>query len=249
LGDTWVRPADSKVMVFVPSGTLQMGSIGGDSDEQPVYTVALDGFWIDRTEVTNAHYRQCVEAGDCTPPAESGSYTRDAYYGESAFNDYPIIWINWYQAAAYCEWAGGRLPTEAEWEYTARGPEERVFPWGDKFDGTRLNYCDVNCGFDHADEMADDGYADTAPVGSYPSGISWCGALDMAGNVWEWTASLYWPYPYQLDDGRNNPDTEGARVMRGGSWDDFQGYAHASHRYNRTPGYSNYYTGFRCVSQ
>ena len=134
LGDTWTRPADGMVMVYVPAGEFKMGSIGGDDDEQPVHTVALDGFWIDRTEVTKAQYEQCVAAGACTP-----------CYGDSPYDDYPAIYVTWYQAGTYCGWAGGRLPTEAEWEYAARGPEARVFPWGDEFDGTRLNFCDANC--------------------------------------------------------------------------------------------------------
>jgi formylglycine-generating enzyme required for sulfatase activity len=107
LGDTWTRAADGMVMVYVPAGEFEMGSTEGRDDEQPVHTVALDGFWIDRTEVSNAQYLRCVEAGACSPPPESGSYTRDPYYGNSTYEDYPVIFVSWYEAADYCTWAGG----------------------------------------------------------------------------------------------------------------------------------------------
>jgi serine/threonine protein kinase len=202
-GSTQVRPDDGMVMVYVLAGEFQMGSNDVEVDaalalcskyrsdcqrerfeiELPAHTVVLDEFWIDRTEVTNAQYVQCVAAGACESPAETISSTRDSYYGDSAYGDYPVIYVSWYDAANYCAWAGGRLPTEAEWESAARGSAGRIFPWGDGMDGTRLNYCDASCERLYADEAFDDGYADTAPVGSYPDGASWCGALNMAGNV------------------------------------------------------------------
>ena len=241
LGDAWTRPIDGMVMVYVPAGEFEMGSDDDDVDyalqlcneyygdcrllqlrfeyEQPKHTVALDSFWIDRTEVTSKQYRQCVAAGACDPPSNSGSRTRDSYYGNSAYDDYPVIYVSGNQVDAYCAWAGARLPTEAEWEYAARGPEGRLFPWGDKFDRMRLNYCDVNCGFGWADEKADDGYADTAPVGSFPTGASWCGALDMTGNVWEWVADWYGVYPSERQVNPTGPTYGESRGLRGGSWD------------------------------
>jgi len=241
-GTTWTRPADGMVMVYVPGGEFEMGSDDGAvdyalqlydkyyyyddckrswfEDEQPEHTVYLDGFWIDRTEVTNAQYRQCVKAGDCERPSRSGSDSRDSYYGNSAYDNYPVIYVGRPQAEAYCTWAGGRLPTEAEWEYAARGPEGRVFPWGDRFDGERLNYCDANCRFDWADGTVDDGYADTAPVGAYPAGASPYGALDMGGNVWEWVADCYDSGYYSRSPSQSpaSRDSGAYRVLRGGSW-------------------------------
>jgi formylglycine-generating enzyme required for sulfatase activity len=209
--------------------------------------VALDDFWMDETEVTNAQYRRCVEVGDCSPPAESGSSSRDSYYGGGTYDDYPVIYVSWYQAADYCAWAEARLPTEAEWEYAAHGPEGRVFPWGDEFDGTRVNYCDANCPYEHADETADDGYADTAPVGAYPGGASWCGALDMAGNVWEWVADWYGDYPSGRQVNPTGPSSGEKRVLRGGSWGSSQYEARCAARYGPPPGGSSDDVGFRCA--
>ena len=238
LGDTWTRPADGMVMVYVPAGEFEMGSIGGDDDEQPVHTVALDGFWIDRTEVTKAQYEQCVAAGACTP-----------CYGDSAYDDYPAIYVTWYQAETYCGWAGGRLPTEAEWEYAARGPEARVFPWGDEFDGTRLNFCDANCERDWADETVDDGYAETAPVGSYPAGASWCGAQDMAGNVWEWVADSYASDYYGRSPSQNptGPSSWEYRGLRGGSWGFDPYYVRGANRDCFVPSNTYGHIGLRCA--
>jgi len=163
-------------------------------NEYPAHPVIISSFWIDKTEVSNRQYEECVRAGVCTPPIDLGSNYRTTYYGEPAFADFPVIWVTHAQASEYCTWAGGRLPTEAEWEYAARGPNAYTFPWGDDFDGSRLNYCDVNCDAGPNDPSVDDGYADTAPVGSYPAGASWVGALDMAGNVREWVADWYGNY-------------------------------------------------------
>jgi formylglycine-generating enzyme required for sulfatase activity len=274
LGDTWIRLADNAVMVYAPRGEFVMGStddqikysvqlceedgvrIFGDgaicfptefADETPAHAVILQGFWIDRTEVTNKQYERCVEAGVCTPPVEKDSFTRDAYYGESAYDDYPVIWVGWEQAAAYCSWVGARLPTEAEWEYAARGPEGRIFPWGNTFDGTRLNYCDASCELGIADEVFDDGYPDTAPVGSYPSGASWCGALDMAGNVREWVTDWYGAYQGRQQENPGGPQSGQLLVSRGGSWFDLPTNVRSVKRGQNTPDFSAYKLGIRCV--
>ena len=244
LGDIWTRPTDGMVMVYAPAGEFEMGSTKGDDDEQPVHTVALDGFWIDRTEVTHAQYERCVAAGACTPRRFSGFDPLDAH------DDHPAIYVTWYQAEAYCRWAGGRLPTEAEWEYAARGPESRAFPWGDEFDGTRLNYCDANCERDWADQTADDGYAETAPVGSFPAGASWCGALDMAGNVWEWVADWYADDYYARSPSRNptGPPSGRSRVLRGGSWGFDPFYVRSANRDDfLVPSNTYGHVGFRCA--
>ncbi len=233
LGVAQLRTSDGMVMVYVPGGEFAMGSddetidyarqvcdeyLGRDcsqrlfADEQPPHAVVLDSFWIDETEVSNAQYRQCVEAGACNPPDETTEYA------DGDYDDYPVVYVNWEQATAYCEWAGARLPTEAEWEYAAGGPEGRTFPWGDEFDGERLNYCDENCELEYAGWEFDDGYAAAAPVGSYPAGASWCGALDMGGNVWEWVADRF---GYYSAERQVNPTGIGMgehRVIRGGSW-------------------------------
>ena len=255
LGDTWPRPADGMVMVYVPAGEFEMGSDSDDVDdalqickerysncerewferEQPAHTVALDGFWIDRTEVTNAQYRQCVEAGACDASAESSSYARDSYYGNGSYDDYPVIYVSWYQATAYCEWAEARLPTEAEWEYAARGPEARVYPWGDEWDKNRLSSSEAGPG-------------DMTEVGSYPGGASWCGALDMAGNVWEWVADWYNEDYYGSSPSQNptGPPSGTYRVLRGGSSYDRRFRVRSAFRFRDLPVARRNYVGFRC---
>ena len=258
--ETWVRPADGMEMVRVPGGEFRMGSTDAEVErafqtcqkeysecqrewferEQPVHTVALDGFWLDRTEVTNEQYRLCVEAGVCDP---SGAEGDSRYYGD----DQPVVYVDWYDAEDYCQWAGARLPTEAEWEYAARGPEGRVFPWGDTLDGMRCNYCDKNCPLDWADKSDNDGYEYTAPAGNYPDGASWVGALDMAGNVWEWVADWHGDYPSGKQVNPTGPASGEYRVLRGGSWDNFSSGARGASRNSRDPvGGSDYY-GFRCA--
>jgi len=239
LGDTWTRPADGMVMVYVPAGEFQMGSEDGDNDEKPVHTVALDGFWLDRTEVTNAQYSQCVTADKCDP---------SGYAGDSRFNgmDYPVMGVSWHDAVAYCEWAGSRLPTEAEWEYAARGPEELRYPWGNTFDGTRLNFCDKNCTYDWADKSVNDGYELTAPVGSYPTGASWVGALDLAGNVWEWVADWYGGYLSGRQVNPTGPQSGDYRVLRGGSWSNIEDNTRGANRSRNTPTNADNNDGFRC---
>ena len=246
LGDTQIRPRDEMTMVYVPGGEFRMGKTW--SLEDRVHTVALDGFWIDRTEVTNSHYGRCVAAGACRAPTTCS--WGEPTYGDASKADHPVICVPWQAAGDYCRWAGGRLPTEAEWEYAARGPDSAVYPWGDEFDGTRLNSCDVNCPHDDQKSTGyDDGQAQTAPVGSYPSGASWCGALDLAGNVWEWVADWHGPYPLTRQANPTGPDSGSERLIRGGSWFDYNeyGFLRADNRHPFDPRADNYTTGFRCV--
>jgi formylglycine-generating enzyme required for sulfatase activity len=205
-------------MAYIPAGEFTMGSEAYD-DEKPIHTVTLDAFWIDQYEVTNARYAECVAEGTCTAPTKNSSWTRDSYHDNPEYADYPVINVDWNQAKNYCEWRGGRLPTEAEWEKAARGTDGRTYPWGNEFDGSRVNFCDKNCSpRSWANENYDDGYADTSPVGSYPAGASPYGVYDLAGNVWEWTQSEYRDYPYNADDGRESLSGTNVRVLRGGAW-------------------------------
>jgi len=247
IGDTWTRPADGMVMVYVPAGEFLMGSSDADGQaydsEKPQQTVYLDAFWIDRTEVTNAQYRKCVEAGACREP---GCWDEDNYNAP----DQPVVCVSWDDAQTYAAWVGGQLLTEAEWEKAARGTDGRIYPWGDEFDGTRLNYCDRSCEQTHKDTGADDGYALTAPVGSYPSGASPYGALDMAGNVWEWVADWYDGRYYDRSPARNpqGPASGDFRVLRGGAFYAADEYVRCACRYRNDPLDRYRDVGFRVVA-
>ena len=247
-GGVQARAKDGMALVYVPAGEFEMGSIEGASDERPVHTIWLNSFWIDQTEVTNTQYRQCAEAGACEAPTECdwGIPT----YEDETKADHPVVCVDWFGAQAYCEWAGGRLPTEAEWEYAARGPAQNTYPWGDTFDGELLNYCDANCEYDHRDSMHDDGYEMTAPVGSYSDGASWCGALDMAGNVWEWVADRYDNDHYADSPSRNptGPSAGDYRVLRGGSWTGLAKNVRSADRDYDRPSPRYHAVGFRCVA-
>lgn len=220
-------------MVYVPSGKFTMGSDSGDPDESPVHTVYLDGFWIDRTEVTNAAFQKCVEAGACSRPINS-SNTRDNYYNNPTFADYPVIYMNHYDAEGYCRWVGKRLPSEAEWEKAARGTDGRAWPWGDTFDAGKL-------GIGHGE--------DTARAGSNPAGASPYGALDMAGNVLEWVADWYAPDYYAQSPERNpqGPATGVDNVLRGGRWWDAEYDLRTTRRWHLGSNTRTAYLGFRCA--
>jgi formylglycine-generating enzyme required for sulfatase activity len=241
-------------MVYIPEGEFIMGSEEGDSDEQSVHTVYLDAFYIDKTEVTNAQFAQFLnEQGN---QEEGGAIwldigsehclitqTGEQYQPRSGYENHPVIEVSWYGARAYCQWAGKRLPTEAEWEKAARGTDGRTYPWGEGIDCDRAQYfgCEGR----------------TVPVGSKPKGRSPYGALDMAGNVWEWTASLWgedlsepeFKYPYYPDDGREDlhAPTAVLRVFRGGSWKRTRSLARCAYRHRGGPGLRIDDVGFRCA--
>ncbi len=209
-------------MVLVPAGEFIMGSEEGFPDEVPVHRVYVDAFYIDRLEVTNREYRACVEDGACEPPRRAdccseqpGNAIWPDYFYNPDFDDYPVIFISWYDAYDYCSWRGVRLPTEAEWEKAARGTDGRTYPWGnDDPTPERLNFTWPEGTFDERPLYH------TAPVGSYPAGASPYGVLDMAGNVYEWVYDLYSPDYYRISPYENptGPEEGTYRVTRGGSF-------------------------------
>jgi formylglycine-generating enzyme required for sulfatase activity len=207
-------PIDGMPQVYVPAGTVRMGGLDVysiASDELPAHTVSLDAFWIDQLEVTNAMYMLCAQAGECTPPGDWASGKRFSYFNNEEFKDYPVVHVTWEQANIYCAWAERRLPSEAEWERAARGDDFRNFPWGDEPPSEA--YANFNRFVD-----------DTSRVGSYAAGASPFGALDMAGNVWEWVADLYaiGYYGVSPEDNPTGPQASNTnrRVIRGGSFQD-----------------------------
>jgi serine/threonine-protein kinase len=210
--------------VTIPAGEFQMGG-----EDYGVYPVNVDEFQIGKYEVTNRQYAQCAKAGIC-----AGS----AYDDGKALH--PVVNVNWYDAVTYCEWAGGRLPTEAEWEKAARGTDERTYPWGEGIDCDYANYYGKDNGNDAC-------VGDTTPVGSYESGKSPYGVYDMAGNVWEWTSSLYQSYPYDASDGREELSSSDYRVLRGGSWNNGVNGARSAYRDDYGPSITDDVVGFRCA--
>lgn len=213
-GQERVSGVDGMPAVYVPDGTFRMGALDTDEerDEKPDHNVTMKGFWMDKLEVTNAMYMLCVQASACEPPQHFKSETREEYFNNPEFNDYPVVYVTSQQAATYCEWAGRRLPTEAEWEYSARGNDYRTYPWGDERpDSSRGNFNYF--------------VGDTTRVGNYPAGASIFGVLDLSGNVAEWVADFY-DLDYYAQGASVNPTGPGARseyfnrVVRGGSFQD-----------------------------
>jgi len=268
LGDRWERPSDQMAMLFVPGGFVNLGSTEAEIDsaqaqctdakqstcprnlfetESPPHGVTLTGYWLDQTEVTNEQYAQCVIDGACRPPAEIGSDTRSSYFDADQFGEYPVINVSWTDSRDYCAWAGAILPTEAQWEYAARGPERRLYPWGDNFDLVVANFCDTNCPFGWKQDALNDGHEDTAPVGSFMLWDSWVGAYDMAGNVWEWVADWSADYPAESQNDPTGPVSGNERVLRGGSWGSNTWFLRAAGRSSNTPDTRNGNIGFRCA--
>ena len=255
-----MRPSDDMVLVYVPTGELTMGSSDEDIryayeqcagawencndrryyNEQPKHTVKLDGFWIDRTEISNEQYGRCMDAEACSEALCMAGLQ---------FDDppQPVVCVTWQQAAEYCQWAGGRLPTEAEWEYAARGLENRRYPWGNNFVGAWLNYCDSTCRRPRTDVSWNDGQYYTAPVGSYPDGASWCGALDMAGNVSEWVTDWFGSYDPAARSNPQGPSSGFTKVIRGGSWFLTRAEVRGTWRTGYPPSTWFDDIGFRCV--
>jgi formylglycine-generating enzyme required for sulfatase activity len=220
------RELARKDMILIPAGEFGMGE-GNDA-----HKVHLDAFYIARYPVTNAEYKKFVEAIKHSAPA----HWKNGEIPQGKEN-HPVVNVSWKDALAYCEWTGGRLPTEAEWEKAASWDdakkEKRVYPWGKGFDKNKCN-------------SSESGIGDTTPVGKYsPQGDSAYGVADMAGNVWEWCNSLYRSYPYRADDGREDLQSDGSRVLRGGAWLLYGGGARCASRNGLDAGNRLVSVGFR----
>ena len=269
-----VGPIDNMPLDFVPAGEFRMGAAFSEPDadnEKPLHKVYLDDFWIDQTEVTNAMFAKFVAAtGHQTDAERAGTGTvwtgstpaviwganwrRPRGPGSSLYglDRYPVVQVSWNDAEAYCQWAGRRLPTEAEWEKAARGTDERRYPWGNTPPtGQLANFADRNFRSAWADTAANDGYRFAAPVGTYPAGASPYGALDMAGNVWEWVNDWNVDTYYQRSPSSNpvGPQLGYLRAVRGGGWFD---QASELTVFNRStmlysPTRWSDFTGFRCA--
>jgi formylglycine-generating enzyme required for sulfatase activity len=239
-----------------------MGSEFGLTDEQPVHTVYLDAFWLDRTEVTNTMYKKCVDAGKCKEPDNL------IYYNDPQFADHPVAFVSWANAVDYCSYVDRRLPTEAEWEKAAIWDpvknEKLVYPWGNEYDCSKGNFDDetkLDASLMQDGSANCDGFDLTAPVGSFPQGASPHGALDMAGNIWEWVHDAYIEVDpltgsivnyYAISPTANpqgvDPSITEYRSMRGGSWNWTFGYGRSAYRlwYGKDDRYDA--VGFRCAA-
>jgi len=250
--------------VWVPAGSFRMGSseqeaqavialkapawvVAELASEQPQHEVRLtSGYWIDKYEVTNAAFHQFVAAGgysDKTYWSEEGWKWLDGRQLSTCSSEdaqaqpnLPCVRINWYEAEAYARWRGGRLPSEAEWEYAARGPQSLIYPWGDTFDPGKANVVDSQ---------------GLVAVGSYPAGASWVGAFDMAGNAMEWVQDWLDVNYYRNSAGENppGPQTGSRKVEKGGWWGSNPFVARAAYRhFEDPPDYKDGHIGFRIVT-
>lgn len=215
-GDKYYNPDDGSVLVWIPGGSFIMGSEEGDEDEKPPHRVKVDGFWLAKYPVTNRQYAAFLEE---TFRSEPG------YWDDPDFNvpEKPVTAITYYEALAYCEWAGVRLPTEAEWEYVASGGGQFKYPTNNgKISHDQANIWGTG---------GRDSWLETpSPVGVFPPNPY--GLYDMAGSVFEWTSSLYMRYPYNPEDGRESSSAGYHRVMRGGAWQFGPYYARTAYRHD-----------------
>ena len=252
----FLGPGEPINMAQIPEGCFEMGDAFSEvyGFEYPVHNVCISAFEMDVHEVTNAEYKACVDDGGCTAPSFSSSYTRGSYYGNPDYDDFPVIWVDWYKATDYCTWAGKRLPTEAEWEYAARGGlDGKRYPWGDTIDCDDACYgryfsSDPCIGHCH-NGMCDN---DTHPVENYAA--NGYGLYDLAGNVWEWVNDWYQRnyYQYCVTHGIINdppgPESGTSRVLRGGSYNFYTDYLRVAYRsYLGYPDLEDLSVGFRCV--
>ncbi len=230
-------------MVLVPAGTFTMGSSTVGGDAIPEHGIYLNEYWIDKYEVTNREYKVFCDATSREYPPDPSFAGMTNYF--SNYPSYPVVNVYWADALAYAQWAGKRLPTEAEWERAAKGDtNNHIYPWGDNFNAT------IGGTIYHANtDQPGDSWPFTSPVGVFPTGVSPMGCYDMAGNVWEWTADYYSPSYYGSSPPNNpqGPETGTARVRRGGYAGSDHSFTRCSARNNFPPSSRSIYMGFRCA--
>lgn len=227
------EPAAASNMIEIPAGPFMMGSDTGDPEDGPAHEVELPAYEIDKFEVTNLEYSAFADAtGYMTFAEKEGMNSWRSEWGVGE-DSHPVVVVTWDDASAYCEWLGKRLPSEAEWEKAARGDDSRAFPWGEEWDVEKAN-------------VKDRGLRGTAAVGSFGTGASPYGVEDMTGNVWEWTADWYQPYPDNTAEDASYG--EKFRVTRGGGWFDLEPQATTFNRNAADPAKTaTDEIGFRCV--
>ncbi len=230
-------------MLLVEAGAFLMGKDTSEADEKPAHIVSLDAYYIDKYEVTNAEYKVCVDTLECNLPKTT------TFYVDPNYSNHPVVFVSWENATEFCKWRDARLPTEAEWEKAARSANTYNYPWGNTFDGTALNFCDVECDNSWADKRARDYYTTTAPIGLFSAGASAYDILDMAGNAAEWVADWYAEDYYANSPILNplGPESGVYRVLRGGSWYDRKLDVRTFKRSQLRPNVAYNYTGFRCA--
>ena len=228
-------------MRLVPAGEFKMGTEQGQQQEGPVHSVYLDGYYIDKYEVTNVFYQACVDTGVCDLPKSL------EYYDDLSYRDHPVGNVDWFMASTYCEWRGGHLPTEAQWEKAARGTDERLYPWGNEISCQEANYLDNSIPRSCVGRLV--------KVGSYPNGVSPYGVYEMAGNALEWVADWFEgniPYEdrYYANSPASNPhgpETGDLKVLRGGSWWNIPFDLRTTTRNWDAPSVFGPIIGFRCA--
>jgi iron(II)-dependent oxidoreductase len=241
-------PAEASAMVRIPAGPFHMGRDDGPEDERPGHVVELAAYEIDVLPVTNADFARFLQARGPVAPdgrrwydhddSDARIHRRDGVWrADPGFEDHPVVEPTWLGARAYCAWLGKRLPTEAEWEKAARGGDRRRYPWGEaRPDATRAQFGSA--------------FNATRPVTASTAGTSPHGVRDLVGNAWEWVSSLYRPYPYRADDGREDPEAEGPRGTRGGGHDSPADEITTTQRgrtLSRAPRAGHHNIGFRCA--
>ncbi|MFT3890634.1 MAG: SUMF1/EgtB/PvdO family nonheme iron enzyme [Anaerolineales bacterium] len=229
---TRLTDAKGAQMVLIQKGTFKMGRDGADVNQGPLHDVYLDAFYMDKYEVTNALYQSCVDANACLPPEKTSADTFPKYFGNSTYNNYPVVYVNWSMAKNFCEWRGARLPTEAEWEKASRGTNGWLFPWGnDYISGTN------NIGFTTGPNVVDGNPADVSPYGIF----------DMGRNVLEWVNDYYGFYQVSDSPNPKGPDDGRYRVVRGGDWNNIGLCGEITCRWKQDPVNTSSIIGFRCA--
>ncbi len=251
--EEYINETDGSAMILIPKGSFMMGEDGKEIEEEPKHEVYLEEYYIGKYEVTNAQYKKFCDETKRKYPKDPEFKGMENYFIN--YPDYPVVMVSWHDAVSYCEWAGMRLPTEAEWEKAARGDDSRKYPWGenDPSDGRYCNYSFNTSDYDYEENYinrADDGYEYTSPVGIFEWGISPYGCYDLAGNVWEWCSDWFsWDaYRREAKDNYKENNNGEYKVIRGGSFYYSFSSIRSSFRVGADPQFGFLHTGFRTAS-